>query len=530
MSFAAQSSASAPAAAPPGLPAQAGIYTVDHIYAQDEEIDQFLQHNQAQIEHLVNKSTSVWKPHVFTWDMDTLVLHSELPEGRTCQTTQNLLTAEICGVKRKCITCQALSNMQSRRSVEAARAAGALCTFVGSKNYSNWDEEDIFKDICVGFLKDVPEYRKTLSWYGAVRVPRDRCMAILQTPESLNNYWVWMLKAADQSRAYTMFHDYGNPIMANWLETLCIDDLKSYNEVSKGDFVEAVLSIGWWYKQADGQHRHILQHAIKVVPWIENNLDRVMTAQNGTIPVRNWIKEKDEAPQEKDAPMGDAVAYATKAEMLELYHGIQQVLKSIDQNFTNLNIRLTSALATGAQQLQMVVVEAVGTQDNEIDQDERAEIDTFLEKRINGDKSWLPDRTCLETPRDYEKRLRNMQSEIFKMLREGYSKNYLGQGIQGVVPTTNYWTPYGHIADHLHHKEVWGEFAEKDFWQVLLHTVHDKDKEHATYQVLEITYPGIKGSFVLVRLRELPDALKKQADGGKGSGYKGQKRAREWHQ
>ena len=187
-------------------------------------------------------------------------------------------------------------------------------------------------------------------------------------------------------------------------------------------------------------------------------------------------------------------------------------------------------MATGTQQLQMVIAEAVGTQNNEIDQDERAEIDAFLEKRVNGDKSWLADRACLETPRNYEKRLRTVQSEIFKMLRDGYSMNYLGQGTQGAAPNSNYWTPYGHIVDHLHHKDVFGDFPEKDFWQVLLHTVHDKDKEHATYQVLEITYPGTKGSFVLIRLRDLPDALKRPADGGKGAGYKGQKRAREWHQ
>ena len=76
MSFAAQAPAAASGGAPPGIPAQAGIYTVDHIYAQDEEVDLFLQHNQAHIEHLVNKSTATWKPHVFTLDMDTLVLHN----------------------------------------------------------------------------------------------------------------------------------------------------------------------------------------------------------------------------------------------------------------------------------------------------------------------------------------------------------------------------------------------------------------------------------------------------------------------
>ena len=72
------------------------------------------------------------------------------------------------------------------------------------------------------------------------------------------------------------------------------------------------------------------------------------------------------------------------------------------------------------------------------------------------------------------------------------------------------------------------DVARGFFFQTVLHTTHNKDKSHATYQIKDQTYADQNGKvehYVLIKLRDEPQWSKdKKRQWGGGDGWKDYKK------
>ena len=235
-----------------------------------------------------NQHTTSWTGFNFTPGMEVCIPHDQVPADKTCQGIT--LTNPRCNNKRCCISCNAASCMAERSiTQELQNVLNHYLAYIMShrQEMTNMDPRAIFQIIVQHLLDIGPQHRKMLSHLGAVRVPLARINQILQTAESLNNYWIHIVATANRP-GYIMFHDYGNNIMGSFVEQIQIEALGQYNAENKADFIEAALALSWIAAVGTRETREVLTEVMHMVSWIENGLDALYTAQNGTFPVRNW--------------------------------------------------------------------------------------------------------------------------------------------------------------------------------------------------------------------------------------------------
>ena len=109
-----------------------------------------------------------------------------------------------------------------------------------------------------------------------------------------------------------------------------------------------------------------------------------------------------------------------------------------------------------------------------------------------------------------------MQKEGFFMTRDRMMKGLNGNDSAQPVPNQEGWIPWGYIKDHLMHRDVIGTnvYSDANLWQVLIHTVHNKDPTHATYMVVDMEYVEVNNGvsttnrFIMIKLRNLPAWLR----------------------
>ena len=170
----------------------AGSFVMDQV-KEDEEIAKLLQGEKVEPKSKAAHAVG-WNPIEFKWDMDVMVMQADVPERKSCVDGNG--TINMCGATRTCITCQAMANMKSMAATEQQKqAAEAVITHMqlNQVGYNNASGKEVMEALC-NFFADNATTRKVLSHMGAVRVPRERALNVLTTTESLNNYFVWVLK------------------------------------------------------------------------------------------------------------------------------------------------------------------------------------------------------------------------------------------------------------------------------------------------------------------------------------------------
>ena len=213
-------------------------------------------------------------PVTFKWDMDVLILHQELPEYRSCQ--QESLDTEKCMNKKRCITCNAyLNNRQYAVSVQVLGVAKFVADYLRrhAEKYRALGPREQIAEMFKALAEVPQKSRKELSHYGAVRVPKSRLLGALQSNESMNNYWIQMIMS-ESGPAYRVYKDYGNYAMAAWCKQENFVEVQHLNDENKGDFVECVLAMGYFYRSTPKEGIQGLDMIPDMVVYIESGLDK----------------------------------------------------------------------------------------------------------------------------------------------------------------------------------------------------------------------------------------------------------------
>ena len=260
--------------APPAAvqPMVAGYGAADMRITQ--RVNNFIHNAEPHVEAHVPHGGITWNPVDFTWQMDVLIRHAELPVGKSCQ--DNNYDCRVCGNKRNCITCQALACLKERHAGgDATPVVERVMAHVASNQlaYDNMTPKEAADSIAEFLVGLDRGSRKILSHCGAVRVPKERAMQILASSESLNNYWCIITGTVDNRVAYMMYHDYGNTIMGNWATDSQIAHIDNFNMEHKADIVECMLGLGWVHCDSAPDAQRILTAVTRLVPSSQHGLD-----------------------------------------------------------------------------------------------------------------------------------------------------------------------------------------------------------------------------------------------------------------
>ena len=485
-----------------------------------ERVTNFIRNAEPQVEAHVQHSGITWNVLDFTWQMDVLVTHAEVPINKSCQDVN--YESRVCGDKRNCITCQALACLKERHAGGDARpVVDRVMTHVASNQhmYDNMTPKEAADSIAEFLVGLDRGSRKILSHCGAVRVPKERAMQILASSESLNNYWCIITGTADNKVAYMMYHDYGNTIMGNWATDCQIAHIDNLNMEHKADIVECMLGLGWVHCNSLPDAQRILSVVTRLVPWIENGLDQYMTAQNGVVPVRNWHPQQAQ-PAAEQAPV------PVQPQLVQVDLGpVLQAINDLRAQVADLRTEVANAAPAHMEQ------EVKATVNVPIwDEAKKRAANGFLNN--HGNACWLQRTDLLELPKvKQQKYMDSLQLAIFRCLRDYKVMSDDGSDTLVDVPYHDSWVPWGYVKKHINHDDVFGDCTDEQFWTVVLYTVNKNDPKHSSYMVADIVHNERQPDgtmqdqhYVMLKIRELP--YQPKGNKGYGGGWGDNKRGR----
>ena len=506
--FGMQASCAAQAAMQP--PIQIAGFGVNDI-VRSAQVDQFLTNAAAQVQPF-GKEVS-WDHVVFSWPMDVLLLHEEIPDGKCCQDPN--YQSQCCGIKKSCVCCLAIAcNAEQAKYPDITSVVNTMVSYLQANKpaIDNMTPKEAVFNITEFLVGQQRQFRKTLSMFGAVRVPKERAKTILASKESLNNYWSVLTSTTDNKMAYMLYHDYGNAIMGAWTETIGLPNVEGFNSESKGDIVECMLALGWVHINGQPDVKAALSFVTKMVPWIEQGLDEFMINSNGVIPIP-VVAAPVAQPQQQD----DRIALVL--ETLKTQNDAIQAAIKIGNDTLN-EVRAIATRAVNAAPAQMEVeVKATINVPKWTDQRKR-DINPFLQ--ANGNNAWLENPALLDCAQPkWQAQTNSMQSAIFRSLRDGQFMDPDGSNTKVSMPNFEGWYPWKTVKAHIEHDEIFGDCTDEIFWKVVVHTINRNDPKHSSYMVADVVYSegqqdGTKKDqhYVLIKVRELPGGAS-----GSGAGW-----------
>ena len=497
-------------------------------------------------------------------DMPVLVMHGEVRKERTCQYGRTVFQGPFCGNLRECIVCQALNNSVTAHGDRVAiqQYAKTLQHVMDNLGSFSGSPRGAFEAL-VAYWEDKPDVRKPLSHYGAVRVERGNALQVLEGPESLNNYYIWISRnntkrksdgGIDTNYVFLFYHDYGNAIMANWFSTLNIASGGHLNQENKGDVTEAALALGWMHKHASAAQRATMSFVADMVDYIETGLDEYMHFQGQVPPVPKPVVLSAAVSGKPLAQVLESMGYGDQGQaasssgpvdkqsqdavnsglalqwalITDQIQALNQKLDHMAQTYSDnqqrfageIQHRITEIMDKLGSQTQDVTMtsDAKGYADvPDFSEDERKAMDDFLLLGKNGEASWIKDKNTIQGGQ-YNKEdliMREAQKESYYSLKDPASKGIIHH---------NGWVPWGYLFQHLKNSPAFGaRFDEAQFWQIMATTVNNKDPSHAVYIIKEVHYEAKAGQeeATHIILKQRPYDKGYYSSGGKRQRYGG---------
>ena len=464
-----------------------------------------------------------------TWGVPQRVSHMEVPANRKCQPIFNA-TQPKCHDGRKCIMCSCILCMRYHQEFLQGyhEAIESLKIKLGGNSLQGTIKEAMAQFAAI--VESDPTLRKNLSHWGAVRITKRGAMKVLNSAESLNNYFI-NLQMEGSEPGYVFSQDMGNYAYAVYFDSLGLGVASHLNVEHRADIVEGFLALGWAYRTRP-QDNQFLEPVKWLIPQIEVNIITLMEgpsipfiaaeeAQNATQKLRDLLRPIIQTQEDVQQNAGVRTEINNIRELiLQTQAGMAHVATMVEQGIKAIQVDVRQILREKKEAEKVWAFNVTPP----ISAEEDAEVQEWAAKHWPQVTAYYIEQIAeLKLPKQVA--VLNAQSTAYKALKQGT-----------IDMSDSGWAGYQALADYVRDPNNYGDISDYDLMAILAYTL-DHHTQQPSYVMKVVESLGtndnqgkiFKGIVVKIREQSKPNKRTGGYDGGYGSskagrygGYKSQ--------